>query len=67
PRGLYTGALGYVGRDGSLVLAMAIRTAVLSRDGERWLAEYFVGGGIVAGSDPRREVEETEWKAAHLC
>ncbi|HSQ66911.1 MAG TPA: anthranilate synthase component I family protein, partial [Polyangiaceae bacterium] len=47
PRGLYTGALGYVGRDGSLVLAMAIRTAVLSRDGERWLAEYFVGGGIV--------------------
>jgi anthranilate/para-aminobenzoate synthase component I len=66
PRGLYTGALGYVGRDGSLVLAMAIRTAVLRRDGSSWLAEYFAGGGIVAGSDPRREVEETEWKAAHL-
>jgi anthranilate/para-aminobenzoate synthase component I len=27
-RGLYTGAVGYVGRDGGLVLAMAIRTAV---------------------------------------
>jgi len=66
PRGLYTGAVGYVGRDGSLVLAMAIRTAVLTRDGSRWLAEYFAGGGIVAGSDPSREVEETEWKAAHL-
>ncbi len=67
PRGLYTGALGYVGRDGSLVLAMTIRTAVLARDGaSRWLAEYFTGGGIVAGSDPAREVEETEWKALQV-
>ena len=61
-RGLYTGAVGYVGRDGALVLAMAIRTAVVSRDS----VEYFTGGGIVAGSDPAREVEETEWKARHL-
>ena len=63
-RGLYTGAVGYVGRDGALVLAMAIRTAVLSRR-ERAL-EYFTGGGIVVGSDPRLEVEETEWKARQL-
>jgi anthranilate/para-aminobenzoate synthase component I len=64
PRGLYTGAVGYVGRDGALVLAMAIRTAVLSRrSGE---LEYFTGGGIVAGSDPRRETDETEWKARQL-
>jgi anthranilate/para-aminobenzoate synthase component I len=63
-RGLYTGAVGYVGRDGALVLAMAIRTAVVSRrDGA---LEYFTGGGIVAGSDPRRELEETEWKARQL-
>ena len=40
---------------------MAIRTAVL-REGT---VEYFVGGGIVAESDPGREVEETRWKAAH--
>jgi anthranilate/para-aminobenzoate synthase component I len=43
---------------------MAIRTAVLSRrSGE---LEYFTGGGIVAGSDPRRETDETEWKARQL-
>ncbi len=64
-RGLYTGAIGYVGRDGGLVLAMAIRTAVTSRR-ERTL-EYFSGGGIVAGSEPMREVAETNWKASHLA
>lgn len=63
-RGLYTGGLGYVGRDGGLVLAVAIRTAVVSR--REGVLEYFAGGGIVAGSDPRREVEETEWKARHV-
>jgi anthranilate/para-aminobenzoate synthase component I len=63
-RGLYTGAVGYVGRDGGLVLAMAIRTAVLSRRDR--VLEYFTGGGIVAGSDPAREVDETEWKAKQL-
>jgi anthranilate/para-aminobenzoate synthase component I len=63
-RGLYTGAVGYVGRDGGLVLAMAIRTAVVSRRDA--VLEYFTGGGIVAGSDPRRELEETRWKARQL-
>jgi anthranilate/para-aminobenzoate synthase component I len=68
-RGLYTGAMGYVGRDGSLVLAMAIRTAVVdlqasSRDGSPF--SYFVGGGIVAGSDPSQEIEETYWKSMQL-
>ncbi|HEX7604560.1 MAG TPA: chorismate-binding protein, partial [Polyangiaceae bacterium] len=61
-RGLYTGAFGYVGRDGGVCLAMAIRTALL-RGGT---AEYFAGGGIVAESDPEREVEETKWKAVQL-
>jgi len=64
-RGLYTGVVGYVGRDGGVVLAMAIRTAVVSRRAAE--LEYFSGGGIVAGSDPAREVAETEWKAAHLA
>ncbi len=61
-RGLYTGAVGYVGRDGSLVLAMAIRTATI-RQGR---AHYFTGGGIVSDSDPEREVEETNWKARQM-
>jgi anthranilate/para-aminobenzoate synthase component I len=61
-RGLYTGAIGYVAHDGGLTMAMAIRTAVLE-DGE---GEYWTGGGIVADSDPEREVEETRWKALQL-
>ena len=61
-RGLYTGVCGYVGRDGRLELAMAIRTLAIA--GGR--ATYFTGGGIVADSDPERELEETRWKAAQL-
>jgi para-aminobenzoate synthetase component 1 len=61
-RGLYTGALGALAHDGSLRLSMAIRT-LTRRAG---VAHYFAGGGIVAGSDPVREVKETRWKAAQL-
>lgn len=61
-RGLYTGAFGFVAHDGSATLAMGIRTVVLAgREGE-----YLTGGGIVADSDPSREVEETRWKAVQL-
>lgn len=61
-RGLYTGGIGLVANDGSVTISMAIRTAVLrGREGEWW-----TGGGIVADSDPRREVEETRWKAVQL-
>jgi anthranilate/para-aminobenzoate synthase component I len=62
-RGLYTGALGFIRHDGGLRLAMAIRTMTV-KGGE---GHYFVGGGIVADSDPRRELEETEWKAVQLA
>jgi anthranilate/para-aminobenzoate synthase component I len=61
-RGLYTGGIGFVAHDGSVTLSMAIRTAVL-RGGE---GEYWAGGGIVADSDPAREVDETRWKALQL-
>jgi anthranilate/para-aminobenzoate synthase component I len=61
-RGLYTGAFGFVTRAGGVKLAMAIRT--LCRRGH--VAHYFVGGGIVADSDPEREVRETGWKALQV-
>jgi len=61
-RGLYTGGLGFVRHDGGVVLAMAIRTVVLNGSE----GEYWTGGGIVADSDPAREVEETRWKALQL-
>ena len=61
-RGLYTGAFGHVAHDGSMRLGMAIR-AVTARDG---VAHYHAGGGIVAESDPAREVEEVRWKTLRV-
>ena len=62
PRGIYTGAIGYFGRDGRAVFNIAIRTLVV-RDGR---ATYGVGAGIVADSDPAAEYDETLHKAAGL-
>ncbi len=61
-RGLYTGVVGFVRRDGGMELKMAIRTLV-ARDG---VGYYYSGGGIVADSCPQREVEETLWKAERI-
>lgn len=58
-RGLYTGSIGYLGRDGDLDLSIVIRTAIL-KDGT---AHLQVGGGIVADSDPASEYQETLDKA----
>lgn len=62
-RGLYTGAVGVMTRGGAIRLAMAIRTMVFEPRGE---GTYWVGGGIVEGSVPERELEETRWKAAQV-
>jgi len=59
PRGAYTGAMGYLGRDGRLDLNILIRTLVQHRD-------YFTlhaGAGIVADSRPVEELKETRAKA----
>ena len=56
------GAVGYLGYDGNLDTAITIRSAVL-KDGQ---AHVHTGAGIVAGSVPEREFEETEHKAAAL-
>jgi anthranilate synthase component 1 len=61
-RGLYGGAVGYLGYDGNLDTAITIRSAVL-KDGQ---AHIHTGAGIVAGSVPVKEFEETEHKAAAL-
>ncbi len=58
-RGAYTGALGYVGDDGSLDLNILIRT--ISVAGERLLLR--AGAGIVADSIASRELNETRAKA----
>jgi anthranilate synthase component 1 len=61
-RGLYGGAVGYLGYDGNLDTAITIRSAVL-REGQ---AHVHTGAGIVAASVPELEFEETEHKAAAL-
>ncbi|TYT75275.1 aminodeoxychorismate synthase component I [Desulfobotulus mexicanus] len=59
-RHAYTGALGYLGFNGSMDLNVAIRT-VICKDGK---AHYSTGGGVVWDSDPKEEYKETLHKAA---
>ncbi|MFL6564536.1 MAG: anthranilate synthase component I [Burkholderiales bacterium] len=61
-RGIYSGAVGYLGFNGDMDVAIAIRTAVL-KDG-RLHAQ--AAAGIVADSEPRTEWLETQHKARAL-
>lgn len=61
-RGVYTGAIGVLGLDGQMTFNVAIRTL-------QWrgsAATLYVGGGIVADSDPAAEYDETAAKAAGI-
>lgn len=62
PRGVYTGAIGFIAPDRSSVFNVAIRTLVL-KDRQ---ATMGVGGGIVADSDPMDEYRECLLKASFL-
>jgi len=61
-RGAYTGSMGYLDRSGDMDLNILIRTATLIGD----RLEVRAGAGIVADSDPERELEETRAKARGL-
>jgi anthranilate synthase component 1 len=58
-RGVYGGALGYVGFDGMADFAIALRTMVIA-DGQ---VHVQAGAGVVADSDPAAEYFETLHKA----
>ncbi|GBL45854.1 anthranilate synthase, aminase component [Sulfuriferula multivorans] len=58
-RGIYAGAVGYLGFGGGMDLAIAIRTAVV-KDGMLYVQ---AGAGIVADSVPENEWTETQNKA----
>jgi anthranilate synthase component I len=58
-RGIYAGAVGYIGFNGDMDLAIAIRTTVI-KDG---MLSVQVGAGIVADSVPENEWMETQNKA----
>ena len=62
PRGLCTGAIGWLGFNGESQFNIAIRTVVIE-DGR---AHFHVGAGIVADSTPEREWQETLDKAAGI-
>ncbi|MBN2187886.1 MAG: anthranilate synthase component I [Chitinispirillaceae bacterium] len=61
-RGLYGGALGYIGWNGTMDTCIVIRTIVY-KEGR---AIVQAGAGIVADSDPAREYQETLHKADAL-
>lgn len=61
-RGIYAGAVGYLGFNGDMDLAIAIRTGVI-KDGKLHVQ---AGAGIVADSVPRSEWIETQNKARAL-
>jgi anthranilate synthase component I len=61
-RGVYAGALGYVGFGGNLDMAITLRTVVAAEG----IAYVQVGAGVVADSRPEREFEETQEKAAPM-
>ncbi len=63
PRGLYTGALGWLGFNGESQFSIAIRTVIAEPSGR---AHFHVGAGIVADSVPEREWQETWDKAAGI-
>jgi para-aminobenzoate synthetase component 1 len=66
-RGVYCGAIGYIGFDGNMDTNIAIRTAVYvataDDDGE---ISFYAGGGIVADSDLEKEYAETLDKASSM-
>ncbi|MEK6592763.1 MAG: anthranilate synthase component I [Pseudomonadota bacterium] len=61
-RGIYAGAVGYLGFHGNMDVAIALRTAVV-KDG---MLHVQAGGGIVADSQPDAEWQETQSKAKAL-
>ncbi len=61
-RGVYSGAIGYFDRSGTMDLSIVIRT-IICKDGR---GSFGVGGAVVADSDPAAEYQETLDKAAAL-
>jgi anthranilate synthase component 1 len=61
-RGVYAGACGLLGFDGSIDMAITLRTVVVA-DG---MAYIQAGAGIVADSEPQGEYQETLQKSGAM-
>lgn len=66
-RGVYCGAIGYIGFDGKMDTNIAIRTAVyLMNERQEGEISFYAGGGIVADSILEKEYAETLDKASSI-
>jgi len=61
-RGVYCGAIGYIGFNGNMDTSIAIRTAIYSKGKIR----FWAGGGLVADSEMDKEYRETLDKASSM-
>ena len=62
PRGIYSGAIGWIAFDGRADLGVVIRTAAAVGD----RVQLGTGGAVTVHSDVAAEYDETRWKIAHL-
>lgn len=63
PRGVYCGAIGHISPDGKALFNVAIRTAVIDREGQ---GEMGIGSGVVADSQGAKEYAECLLKMKFL-
>ena len=63
PRGVYTGAIGYITPENDFCFSVPIRTCIARSNGE---AEMGVGGGILYESDAQDEFDECRLKGRFL-
>ena len=61
-RGVYCGAIGYIGFDGNMDTNIAIRTVLIAKNN----LSFYAGGGIIADSDVAKEYAETLDKASSI-
>jgi len=62
PRGIYTGAIGYIAPDGQATFNVPIRTIQITGD----CGEMGIGSGVVHDSDPQQEWQECLLKGRFL-
>lgn len=61
-RGLYAGSIGWLNGFGDAEFVVGLRSALI----DRYQARLYAGAGIVEGSDPEQEVNETDMKLEAL-
>ncbi len=66
PRGAYTGAIGFINRNGDMDFNILIRSIELQNHGSGARLSFRAGAGIVADSIAEKELAETEAKAKGL-